>query len=148
MMCGPLPLARGPFSFTRNRVNLFWSHALRAHNSLRERTFFLLLAWHTWAVFYQTYGPLPTTCGTFSFPWTFNMTRWDLCPSLADRLHSPRPRVDFSGHSRFACGLFSPRADLFLLLALHMWTAFYQTYGPLSAACGLFCSRGPFICYG
>ena len=71
----------------------------------------------------------------------------DLCPSLADRFHSSGPQVDFTGHLRFKGGPFSPPAVLFLLLAWHTWTVFYQTCGPLPAACGPFRSREPFICY-
>ena len=42
----------------------------------------------------------------------------------------------------------SPRENLFLLLASHTRTLFYQTFGPLSAALDLFRSRGPIVCYG
>src|SRR5208282_13393 len=100
---------------------------------------FVLLAWRTWSVFYQRYGPMSAACGPFPFLRTFYMLWMDLCPSLADRFHSSGPRADFSGHSRFTCGPFSSRADLFLLLlAWHTRSVFYQTYGPLSAACRSF----------
>jgi hypothetical protein len=143
---GPLPAACGPFSFSRTfhllRVDLCPSLADRFHSSgppsgpfwslaLRVRTS-LSLAWHTWSVFCQTHGPLPAACGPLSFSRTFYILCVDLCPSLADRFHSSRPRVDLSGHSRFACRPFSPPADLFLLLAWHTWSVFYRTYGPFS----------------
>jgi len=156
---GPLPAACGPFSFSRTFymlwVNLFPSFADRSHSSGPRVDFtghsrftcgpfspredlFQLLAWHTWTVFYQTYEPLPTACGPFLFSRTFYMLCVDLRPSLAHRFHSSGSRLDFSDHSRFACGPYSPRADLFLLLAWHRWTVFYQTYGPLPSACGPF----------
>ena len=86
---------------------------------------------------------------TFSFSRTFYMLCVDHCPSLADRFHSSGPQVDFSVHSRFACGPFSPRADLFLFLA---WHTRGQYSIKLTDLCppraDLFRSRGPFICYG
>ena len=114
-MCGPLPLARGPFAFTRTRVDLFWSLALRrAWTIIRERIFFYCLR--------RTRGQYYIKRSDLCPPrWTF-LDRADLlsvmggCLSLA-HFHLLGPQVDFSVHSRFACGSFSPRADLFLLLA-------------------------------
>ena len=117
--------ARGPFSVTR--ANAFSSFFTCGH------------------------GPLPAACGPFSFSRTFYMLWANLFPSLADRFHSSGPRVDFSGHSRFASGPFSPRADLFLLFVFlsNVWTSarrvrtflvlvdlLYGMGGPLSLACG------------
>ena len=53
MMCGPLPLASGQFSLTRNPSELILvTRASHAKHSPRAGLF-LLLAWHTWTVFYQ-----------------------------------------------------------------------------------------------
>jgi hypothetical protein len=90
-----------------------------------------LLAWHTWAVFYQTYGPLPAACEPFSFSRTFCMLCVDLCFSLPDRFNSSaRPSGPF-----WSLVL---RVRTILSLAWHTWSLFYQTYGPLPAACGPF----------
>ena len=109
--------SRGPFAFTRTRVNLFWSLALR----------------HAWTILHEriSFYCLRRICGQYS------IKRTDRCLPCADLFRSripffchgrtsvPRtrtafiyhdPQVDFSVHSRFACGPFSPRADLFLLL--------------------------------
>ena len=127
---GPLPATRGPFicygrtSVPRTRPVFFhqdpeWTFLLtRAslHHSLHDRTFFYCL--------HSTRRQYPIKCMDFCPPrWTF-LVRADLlsviggCLSLARAPFSfIRTRVDFSVHSRFACGPFSPRADLFLLLA-------------------------------
>ena len=147
-MCGPLSLARGrgPFSFIWTPSGLFWSLVFRVRTILSASGPFLLLAYHTWTVFYQTYGPLPAACGRFSFSRAVYMLCVDLFPLLADRFHSSGPRVDFSGHSR-------SRADH----SLRGRTFFYCLRGTRGQylnrleicppRADLFRSRGPFICY-
>ena len=126
-----MSLARGPFLFTRNPNELIpVTRASRAKHT-PPADFFLLLAWHTWSVFYQTYGPLPAACGPFSFSRTFHLLRVDLCPSLADRFHS-------SGPPSGPFWSLALRVRTSLSLAWHTWSVFCQTHGPLPAACGPF----------
>jgi hypothetical protein len=138
-MAGPLPRTRTVF-FHQDPEWTFVLTRASLHHSLHERTFFYCLR--------STRRQYPIKCTDFCPPrWTF-LVRADLLSVIGGPLSLARgpfsfirTRVDFSVHSRFACGPFSPRADLFLLLAKHASTVSYQTYGPLPDA------RGPLICY-
>ena len=186
-MCGPLSLARRPFSFIETPSGLLWSVALRVRTILsasgpfsiacvghaviilsnvrtsarRVRTFFVLVDLLYVMVnfplsladrFYSS-GPrvdffvllrftILSASGAFSIACLANVdsilsnvrtsasrvrtffiivdlfyVTGGLMSLDRDRFNSSGLRVTFSGHSRFACGPFSPRVDLFLLLA-------------------------------
>jgi hypothetical protein len=102
-------------------VNVFWSLALRAQNTLRERTFYIASV----AYVGSTLSNVRTSASrvrTFFIIVDLFYVMGGLMSLARDRFNSSGPRVTFSGHSRFACGPFSPRVDLFLL---HTWTLFY-----------------------
>ena len=137
-MRGPLSLACGPLSFIGTPSGLYWSLALQERTILpASGPFSIACVAHVDSIL-SNMRTSARRMRTFSFSRTFYMLCVDLCISLADRFHSSGHRADCSGHSRFTCGPFCSRADLFLLLTWHTWSVFYQTYGPLPAVCGPF----------
>ena len=86
IMCGPLPLARGPFSLSMNPSELILvTRASRTENCPRADLFYIASVAYVDSILSNVYGPPP-------FSLTFYMLRADLCPSLADRFHSPGVR--------------------------------------------------------
>ena len=135
-MSGPVPRSRTIFIYRDPEWTFLITLASRADHSLRERTFFYCLRGTRGQylnrselclpradlfvladLLYVMCGPLFLAGGLFSFIGTPSGLFWSLA---------------------FVCGPFSPRADLFLLLAWHTWSVFYQTYGPQPAAFGPF----------
>ena len=79
VMCGPLSLARGPFSLIVTPSELFWSLALHVGTILSASGPFSIACVAQVDSIHQTYGPLPAACGPFSFWRTFYMLCVDLC---------------------------------------------------------------------
>ena len=108
VMFGPLSLARGAFSFIVTPSGPCWSLALLVRTILSASgPFSIACVAHVVSII-SNYGPLPAASGPFSFARTFLLSCADLCSSHADRFNLLGPRLDFSVHSRFACGPFSP----------------------------------------
>jgi len=117
LVCGHLPLARGPFSFSRTPNRLFWSLALRVRTIISASGTFSI------ACVAHVIGILSNMQTSARRARTFYV-RADLLSLMGGPVSLARGPFSFistssglSVHSRFACGPFSPRTDRSLLLA-------------------------------